>query len=378
MIDSRRGERHQLMWTRGFLSSFLIVLALAYAFYFIPVPYYIYKPGSAEELKPMVKVANGDTVENGTFMLTTVSMARSSVISYLVAKFSPNTEIRKKEEVLQGSSEAEYSTRQEYIMLDSQSVAIEAAYKEAGVPFTVDSKGVLVMQAVEGYPASGILFPGDQIVKVGSRTIAKHQDILDELKPHKADDSIEVTVLRGKTEKTVTVTLKDLTALDQANGQAGSAGGASGAGSRVGLGISTAELLEIVPEQSDKKVTIDAGEIGGPSAGLLFSLEIYNQLTPGDLSKGYRIAGTGTIDSNGNVCSIGGIRQKIVAADREKADIFFAPADRKKGECNLIADVPNASDAADQAQKIRTKMKVVPVATLEDAVRYLDELKPKA
>jgi PDZ domain-containing protein len=96
------------------------------------------------------------------------------------------------------------------------------------------------------------------------------------------------------------------------------------------------------------------------------------------LTKGYRIAGTGTLDTSGNVCSIGGIRQKIVAADREKADIFFAPADRKKGECNLSADVPNASDAADQAQKIGTKMKVVPVATMEEAVHYLETLNPKS
>ncbi|MDF2719502.1 MAG: hypothetical protein K0R28_6427 [Paenibacillus sp.] len=379
MIDYRQRERNKLKWTRGFLSSFLITLTIVYAFYFIPVPYYIYKPGTAEAIKPMVRVASGDEEEKGAFMLTTVTMGRSSIFGYLTAKLSPNAEIRKKEEVLRGSSEKEYSTRQEYVMLDSQSSAIQAAYKQAGIAYNIDSQGVLVMQTMEGYPADGILQPGDKIVKVGSKTIVKHDDILNELKERKAGESIEVTVMRGKTEKKVAVTLQDLNAVDKEKGRTSSPAGTGSAASepRIGFGISTAELLEIAPVQGDKKVTIDAGEIGGPSAGLLFSLEIYNQLTPGDLSKGYRIAGTGTIDAKGTVCSIGGIRQKIVAADREKADIFFAPVDRKKGECSLAADVPNASDAADQANKIGAKLKVVPVATLDEAVRYLAGLQPK-
>ncbi|WP_245954555.1 SepM family pheromone-processing serine protease [Paenibacillus flagellatus] len=381
MIDHRRRERKKLIWTRSFLSTFLLTLTIVYAFYFIPVPYYIYKPGTAEEVKPMVSVKNGDAEEKGTFMLTTVTMGRSSIFGFIAAKLSPNAEIRKKEDVLRGSSEEEYSTRQEYVMLDSQSSAIQAAYKRAAIPFTIDSQGVLVMQTIEDYPAFGLLHPGDRIVRVGTRDIHRHEDILNEIKQRKAGETVEITVMRGQTEKKVAVTLKDLNAIDKEKGKAASGGAAGTAAnpdeSRIGFGITTAELLEIVPEHEDKKVTIDAGAIGGPSAGLLFSLEIFNQLTPGDLSKGYRIAGTGTIDPEGNVCSIGGIRQKIVAADREKADIFFAPADRKKGECNLIADVPNASDAADQARKIKTPMKVVPVATLDEAVRYLEGLKPK-
>lgn len=369
MLDYRQHDHDRRRWMRGFLSSFLLTLTVVYALYFIPVPYYIYKPGSAEPIQRMVKVENGDMEEAGAFMLTTVSMGRSSILSYALAKVQPSTEIRKKQEVLRGSTEKEYSTRQEYVMLDSQSSAIQAAYRHAGIPYEIASKGVLVMQTQDGYPASGILQPGDRVQRVGSTTIVKHQDILDELKDRKPGDELEVAVLRGKTEKTVVIPLKDVTELEKEQGRADST---AGEGPRIRLGISTVEMLEIVPEQSGHKVTIDAGEIGGPSAGLLFSLEILNQLTPGDLTKGYRIAGTGTIDANGNVCSIGGIRQKIVAADREKADIFFAPKDRLKGECNLGADVPNASDAADQASKIGTDMRVVPVGTLDDAIRYLE------
>ncbi|MMZ64946.1 Lon protease [compost metagenome] len=92
---------------------------------------------------------------------------------------------------------------------------------------------------------------------------------------------------------------------------------------------------------------------------MIFTLEIYNQLTPGDLSKGYRIAGTGTIDQDGNVGEIGGIVHKIVAADRKGADLFFVP------EGNYEA-------ALGKAQAIGTRMELVPVRTLQDALDYLD------
>lgn len=389
MYGNRYKERGRRTGTRSFLTTFLITITIVYAVNFIPVPYYIYKPGTAEVLKPMVKVAEGDPEEKGAFMLTTITMGRSSVLGLFTSRWNPNADIRKKEEVLRGSTEEEYSARQQFIMLDSQGNAIQAAYAMAQIPYSIDSTGVLVMQTVKGMPAYGILEPGDRIVRVGDRPIIKHADVVNELKGRKVGETVEVTVKRGKEEKRLSVTLQDLNELERkakqaagtgeaASGATNPAGRSAEAGEpRVGLGISTAELLEIVPEAAGKKVTIDAGAIGGPSAGLLFSLEIYNQLTPGDLTKGYRIAGTGTIDAKGNVCSIGGIRQKIVAADREKADIFFAPVDRVKGECNLTADVPNASDAIDQAAKIETPMKVVPVATLADALRYLDGLPAK-
>ena len=90
------------------------------------------------------------------------------------------------------------------------------------------------------------------------------------------------------------------------------------------MGIGLVDDREII---SDPKVKIKTESIGGPSAGLMFSLEIYNQLTKNDLTKGHSIAGTGTIDPDGTVGRIGGIDKKVVAADNEGAEIFFAPDD---------------------------------------------------
>jgi PDZ domain-containing protein len=352
---------------RRLLPPLLLMAIAVYLLFFVSVPYYVYRPGTAEAVKPMVRVAEGDPEEAGAFLLTTVRMGQTNVAGLIWAQFNRQWEIRKKADVLRGESEQEYVTRQEYIMLDSQSNAIQAAYRRADIPYQIRSQGVVVMRTIKGMPADGVLQPGDRIVTIDGKPVTTHQEIVDLLATKREGDTVEVTVKRNDEEKSFTIAVK---LFDEATG-------GDAAAQRPGLGISTAELLSIVPERDGQRVTIDAGDIGGPSAGLMFALEIYNQLTPGDLTKGYRVAGTGTIDPQGNVCSIGGIRHKIVAADRENADVFFAPIDRKAGECGLTADVPNFSDALDQAKRIGTSMKVVPVATMEEALRYLDQLPPK-
>lgn len=101
----------------------------------------------------------------------------------------------------------------------------------------------------------------------------------------------------------------------------------------------------------------------------MFSLEIYNQLVKEDMTKGHRVAGTGTINDKGEVGPIGGISQKIVAADKEEAEIFFAP--NEKGAAGS-----NYREAVKTAKKIDSDMKIVPVDSFSDAVTYLEKLKP--
>src|SRR5690606_23603033 len=93
---------------------------------------------------------------------------------------------------------------------------------------------------------------------------------------------------------------------------------------RVGLGISFVEDSTIT---TDPEVKIDSEQIGGPSAGLMFTLEIINQLLEEDITKGYDVAGTGTMEREGEVGRIGGIDQKVMAADKDGMEIFFAPHD---------------------------------------------------
>jgi PDZ domain-containing protein len=105
----------------------------------------------------------------------------------------------------------------------------------------------------------------------------------------------------------------------------------------------------------DVEVDLDTGEIGGPSAGLMFALGLYDNLTPEDLTGGKQIAGTGTIQCGGSVGPIGGIEEKIAGAERAGAELFLAPA----------AD-------ADAAKKAAHDLTVVSVASFDDAVDYLE------
>ncbi|NLG23547.1 MAG: hypothetical protein GX555_19210 [Actinomycetales bacterium] len=121
------------------------------------------------------------------------------------------------------------------------------------------------------------------------------------------------------------------------------------------------------------EVTIDAGNVGGPSAGMMFSLAIYDKITPGELTGGLRIAGTGTISSDGAVGGIGGVHQKMWAAERAGVDYFLAPA----ANCDeVVGRIPDGLQVAkvetfDQARDIVEALGEgedvdLPQCTLED------------
>ncbi|MGH2391472.1 MAG: S16 family serine protease, partial [Chloroflexota bacterium] len=130
------------------------------------------------------------------------------------------------------------------------------------------------------------------------------------------------------------------------------------------LGVSITQVLaNQFPSKLPIDMKIDAGDIGGPSAGLMFTLGLLQRLSPTDLTKGYQIAGTGTISLDGSVGAIGGVKQKIIGAQWAHANYFFVPVD---------------GGNYDDAKKVVGKsMTLVPVHNLNDALKFLNELKPK-
>ena len=120
----------------------------------------------------------------------------------------------------------------------------------------------------------------------------------------------------------------------------------------------------------ERDVRIKSGKIGGPSAGLMFALEMYDKLVDEDMTKGYNIAGTGEIDFEGNVLRIGGVDKKVVAADRNDIDIFFVPNENGRSDSNYV-------EAKETAEKIKSDMEIVPVDTFDDAIEFLENLEPK-
>ena len=142
----------------------------------------------------------------------------------------------------------------------------------------------------------------------------------------------------------------------------------------IGISYTADKKVETTPV-----VHINSEDIGGPSAGLMFTLEILNQLLPEDITKGYNIAGTGEMGPDGTVGRIGGIDLKVIAADNKDMEIMFAPDDDI--DPTILANNPdltsNYEEALKSAKKIGTKMKIVPVKTIDDALAYLDQLEPK-
>ncbi|MDU0201400.1 SepM family pheromone-processing serine protease [Paenibacillus sp. MAH-36] len=360
--DSYRYPRRSS--TRRYLVSALVGIVIIYLLFFVRLPFFIFMPGTAEEIKPMVTIPRGSDLEKGTLMLTTVRVADANMINYLIGLVHPYEEIQPKTSVLRkGESEQEYTQRQEYVMLTSQASAIQAAYTHAKVPFHINHEGVMVLQTLPGLSGEKVLKPGDVLLKAGEKDVKVAQDLLDALKGKKAGESITVTYSRNKVQQQATLALG---ALPLQQGETGEP--------RAGIGVVPADMQAVKADQEDQQVSIKAGEIGGPSAGLMFSLEIFNQLVPEDITKGYRIAGTGTIETDGTVGPIGGIQHKIIAADREKADFFFAPKDVTYKDGTKIT---NYSDAVQRANQIKTKMKIVEIGTMDDALKYLAALPPK-
>ncbi|WP_160646394.1 YlbL family protein [Chengkuizengella marina] len=326
------------------IKFFLIASAILYIIFLMPTPYVVYEPGSAEILEPMVNVEDGYVDAKGAFMLTTVRMNYSNVFYYLYSFVNPHAIVVKKEDIFRNETEEEYLERQTFNMINSQSNAIKVAYNKAGIAYESIIDGVVILGAVEGFPADGVLQSGDKIISVNDQHIKTTEDIYSSVGRNQVGDLISITYEREEQNETVQLTLVDLRSDNEVS---------EGVKEKPGIGIYLADLQHI----------IDSGNIRGPSAGLMFSLEIYNQLVREDITQGLLIAGTGEIYANGQVGAIGGVDRKIVAADKEGAEVFFVPEE-------------NFEVASEKAQEIKSDMDVVTVKTMEEALEYLYQLSP--
>ncbi|MDO3410744.1 SepM family pheromone-processing serine protease [Saccharibacillus sp. CPCC 101409] len=333
---------------RGRTLAYLLCLALlVYVVVYMPTSYTIERPGSADEVKPMVSVAGGDPEENGTFMMTTVSVAYANLALMGLSLLDSDADIGKRD---RDQDDDEYRITQQYYMNSSQSSAVAAAYTEAGIDFSVETEYAFITTVPNKDPQQKEFIAGDKILGVDDKAVSTLDDLRDILEPRKAGDTVEVELERGgkKIEQNVR-----LIEIDNGDGT-----------QRTGFGVSTGEVLSVEPDNPDDEVVFTQTQVGGPSAGLMFTLEIYNQLTPGDLTRGYRIAGTGTIKADGTVGEIGGVQHKVVAAREKGAELFFVPR-------------ANYEVAKHKLEEMDSSMTLVPVDKLEDALAYIDKLPAK-
>ena len=322
---------------------------------------YVMRPGNAYNVEDFITVKNGDVDDKGSFSLMTVSVAEATPVTYLIAQFNEYHDILGVEAVRQqGEDDNEYQVRQLKLMSDSQFNALYVAFTKANLPYTVSYNGVYVLNVLENGAADGVLQAGDVVTEWDGQIISRQTELVKMVNEKNKGDEVEIVIERDNKLITEKVKLKEI----------------PNSKGRIGLGITFAESKTI---RTDPTVDADTEKIGGPSAGLMFTLEILNQLLDEDISKGYNIAGTGEMNEDGTVGRIGGVEKKVIAADKAGMEIFFVPDDEVTEE--MIAYNPkvvsNYEAAAETAKEIGTTMKIVPVKTIDDALNYLSGLKEK-
>ncbi len=228
-----------------------------------------------------------------------------------------------------GLSERERRQHSLQEMSTSQQIAIAVALRVLGHP--VPSRGAEVVTVQEGWPADGKLQPGDVIVRAKGRRVTSPERLRDVLRAHPPGEPVVVTILRKGAEDELDVGTRT------APGER-----------RAVMGVTVQPELEFPID-----VRIDAGEIGGPSAGLAFALGVVDELGT-DVDGGRRIAVTGALDFEGTVRPVGGLAQKTLGAREVGADVFVVPAE-------------NAAEARRYAEGLR----IVPVSSFREALSAL-------
>lgn len=280
----------------------------------IQVPFAVLKPGPITNTlgngpggKPLISVAGKETYPTtGALSFTTVSVTggpnhRVTAWDWVTGHFDKTNSIVPEELVFpKGVTSTQVDQQSAAEMADSQGEAVAVALR--GLGLTVPEV-VTVRELAKDSPAKGILRGGDVLVSIGGTAVTTPDGVRAAVRALKPGDEAVFTVRRGGKEQVLTVKTA-----------------ASKGRTVVGVFLQAAFDFPV-------KVNIDAGEVGGPSAGMMFALAVYDKLTPGALTGGATIAGTGTIDSGGAVGPIGGIQQKLAGAKRGKATWFLAPAE---------------------------------------------------
>ncbi len=315
---------------------------------FVKVPYIGLMPGSARDTEPLLAVEGIDEFpSDGTFLFTTVQMRqRPNFWEWLWLRADRDVEVVPEELILNGRTPEENRSQNLEFMDQSKEVAVAVALEKLGYD-AVQSDAVIVVNTTEGDPADGLLMPQDLIVAIDGVGIPSTNTLREVLSGYAPGDEIEMEVRRHGEEQAEVVSL--------VLGEHPEIPGGSF------IGITPVDNL-LFNEGFEFNVEIDSGSVGGPSAGLAFTLAVLDQLTEGELTGGADVAVTGTIDVIGNVGSVGGVLQKTAAVRDMGADVFLVPADL--GSISL-------EDLEDRAGD---KLKIVPVATIEDALIALEEI----
>jgi PDZ domain-containing protein len=327
-------------------SSALFVVALLVLMAW-PVPRHVrLSPGPSPDVGALIKVEGAPSyVAKSRLGLALVIVAPADNLFELArSKLDSTSEVFRRNQLIpDDTSDQENDKRNANLMTSSQEDATYVALKYLGFDVKATGKGARVTRVLDGLPAAGILAKGDVITAVDGRPVVV------------SDEAVKLVVARA-------VGMPVRLGIDR-NGQmlelevVTTASPEDAARPIVGVTLETADPSYELPP--GLKIQIDAEGIGGPSAGLIYTLGIIDVLTPDDITGGTNVAATGEIRLDGSVGPIGGLREKAVGVERAGAKYFLVPA----------------GDNFEEARKAATKMQVVPVSTLQEALDLLKGLR---
>lgn len=301
----------------------------------IPLPLIAYSPGPVTDAVDAVRVDGGTVYPvDGELVMLTVAGQDINAFEALVAAVDPSVDVIARQAVRRpDESDEEYRRRNLQLMDQSTATAIGVALSH--VPLDGQESSVFITGYAADTPAGAVLRIGDEILSLGGEEITSTDDLARVMAGTRPGDVVPIEVERNGEVLALEV---ELVAQEEDPDLA---------------------MMGVFVRQLPFWIDIDSGIVGGPSAGLMYALAVIDVLTPDSLTGGRVVAGTGTIDPEGNVGNIGGVRQKVVAAEAAGAEYMLVP----QGNYEAAQTAP------------RGAMELIPVTSLTDALEFLATLR---
>ncbi|MFF7855607.1 PDZ domain-containing protein [Streptomyces sp. NPDC007904] len=347
--------------TATMLASTLMLIALLCAGVFIPVPYAEMSPGPTvntlgeHDGEPVLQISGRRTYPaDGHLNMTTVRVTsadyRMNLVEAVYGWLAHDNKVVPHDTLYpDGKTEEESTQENAEEFSQSQESAKVAALRELDVPV---KSWVIVSTVVKDSPSEGKLHAGDVIKAVDGKAVKEPADVAEMVTRHKPGEDVVFTIVPAKEQAAAEKGNRTATRTEKVTITTGTSDDSGEKRAIVGISAGTDHTFPFT-------VDIKLADVGGPSAGLMFALGIYDKLTPGSLTGGAFVAGTGTIDDNGKVGPIGGIEMKTVGARGKGARYFLTPADN----CAAAAkDTPEG-------------LTLVKVGTIDDALDALKDIR---
>lgn len=331
-------------WPAWLVAAGVALLLVAAVLYVAPSDRYIFLPDQARPLEPRVQVEGEKPDANGGGIhYVAVDIRKASLLEkmfpglYEGATLEPVTNV-----LAEGEDEGAHRRCELAAMRRSQQYATTVALRALEYKVPTRRLGVAVDGTFAGYPASGKLHGCDLIRSVDGVPVRRSEDVTGALAKKEPREVVRFVIEReGKRQTVVLRTVAD----PRRPG-------------RAFVGISVSDVFDVAKLPVDVK--IDLGQVGGPSAGLAFALDLMEELGRG-VDRGYRLAATGEIFLDGSIAKVGGVKQKTIGARRSGMDLFLVPGE-------------NAAEARRYAKGLR----IVPVDSFQQALQKLATLRPKS